>query len=120
LAEHSSRRDAIGKVGRGLVVLGAATAGVAKLSPARAVCAGCNYKVGNCTITTGIGCGGGGRGNCTGDVRWNDDARCGATYGLNNGYWWFCCQNGSRYVCQDCCDNRGNYVLTIKRYQRAC
>lgn len=113
LIERTSRRGALGRIGRGLVVLGAAAAGVSPLSPASAACSTCGG--GGCTDGVGRGCGGTGRGGCTGSVVYNNNYTCGATYGLLNGWWWFCCQNGTKYVCQDCCTSSGGYVRTIKR-----
>lgn len=117
LAERTSRRGVLGRIGKATVAFGAAISGVARLTPAYASCSnGCSE--GGCTDGIYHGCEGIGGGACTGNVQ--DCTAC--PPGEYYGWFWYCC-NGTaqKILCQDCCDsNTGVYTRTCASLAGQC
>lgn len=119
LVENTSRRGLLGRTGRAAIAIGAAAAGVAKLSPAMAACSTCGG--GGCS-GGGAVCGGTASGDCIGLVSGGFDCH---QYNPPRvfGYWWYCCQGGTRWKCQDCCRWNGSqhvYEFTAKLAAGSC
>lgn len=99
LAEKTSRRGLIGRMGRTAVAVGVVTAGFRMREPVAAASCG------------GGGCGS--LGQCTGTVISCPGDSC--PNGWQPGWSWTCCSQGHDFFrCQDCCDANNTYQATCE------
>lgn len=108
LADRTSRRGVVGRIGRALVAAGAATlVGIPQPQAVAAACSTCGG--GTCNDGQPLGCGNVGGGGCTGRLR--SCSSCESGY--LTGWVWYCCDASRRkWKCQDCCSAPGVYDHT--------